>query len=68
MQEELPPTLTELLSGHFPPPFPACEGIIISYQKVKLINNLYLSERLDINCELIVEPNHAICSNPAIEI
>ena len=67
-----------------PPPFPAFEGIIqcmpnyypnifppplrelfIFYQRVKYLD---LSERLDINCEFTVEPNHAICSNPAIEI
>ena len=73
----------ELLSKPIPPPFPAFEGIIrfmpnyypnispsfegiiYSYQRVKYLD---LSERLDINCEFIVEPNHAICSNLAIEI
>ena len=52
----------ELLPKHFPPSF---EGIIYSYQRVKYLD---LSERLDINCDFTVEPNHAICSNLAIEI
>ena len=55
-------SLCRIITQTFPPSF---EGIIYSYQRVKYLD---LSERLDINCEFTVEPNHAICSNLAIEI